>query len=47
MNWVNEEDERKTALHQSVLGVGLTVSVDLVFCYAEYLQFLCGRVMMA
>ena len=28
MNWVNEEDERKTALHQSVLGVGLTLSVD-------------------
>ena len=28
MNWVNEEDERKTALHHSDLGVGLTLSVD-------------------
>lgn len=24
VNWVNEDDEHKTALHQSVLGVGLT-----------------------
>ena len=22
MNWVNEDDECKTALHQSILGVG-------------------------
>jgi len=27
VNWVNEDDEHKTALHQSVLGVGLTWAI--------------------
>ena len=33
VNWVNEDDEHKTALHQSVLGVGLTLVIFLkVYC---------------
>ena len=33
VNWVNEDDEHKTALHQSVLGVGLILVIFLkVYC---------------
>lgn len=41
VNWVNEDDEHKTALHQSVLGVGLTLVLFKARCtiYTCHIQF--------
>lgn len=41
VNWVNEDDERKTALHQSVLGVGLVktkCAVNKYLCHTCRLE---------